>query len=111
MQFDFEALSNHVNNDKKLLSDLLKAFSKSYPVLCSNIHSSIIESNFEDLEFNAHSFKGMISNFFSKDLQDRASSLEALGQSKSVSEALVHYEYLSQNIPGLVEVIGQRFKL
>ena len=111
MHFDFDALAKHINNDKQLLSDLLSGFTTAYPILCEKICTSIQDQNYDALEFNAHSLKGMVSNFFSQELRDHAYALELIGQKKDLEGARNHHTALKEKIPLLIENINKKFQI
>lgn len=88
MLIDKQELKVHFDNDIELISELVVIFEETYPVEILGIKKSLEEKDFKGLELHAHTLKGMIANFFSKELREFALLLERMGKTKIIDSDL-----------------------
>jgi HPt (histidine-containing phosphotransfer) domain-containing protein len=68
--------------DKEIVLEIINIFIDEYPSRIAIIKKNIEEKNFEELRFNAHSLKGVISNFVAEEARLAAKELEDKGKEK-----------------------------
>jgi HPt (histidine-containing phosphotransfer) domain-containing protein len=102
MLFDEKQLRNHFENDSELIGELIEVFEETYPPCLSSIKKALEESNHKDLELHAHTLKGMISNFFAKELQSASLELEKMGRETVITSPEEHVSKLESGLPVLV---------
>lgn len=66
--------------DEEVLLEMISIFQDTYPDLLGPIRDSIQERDADKLRLNAHTFKGVFSNFFAEDGAMLAYELELRGQ-------------------------------
>lgn len=71
--------------DKSIVLEIIELFITEYPERIASIKNDIASRNFDSLKFNAHSIKGVISNFFATIPQQFARELESKGAAKDGS--------------------------
>ena len=89
--FDPVMLMAHLQGDAELLSVIVAEFTADCPKRMEAIASAILAKDAENLQKEAHSLKGAISNFAAKEAFDAALNLEMMGRHKQLgrsSEAL-----------------------
>jgi HPt (histidine-containing phosphotransfer) domain-containing protein len=82
--------------DKEIVLEIINMFIDEYPDRMEKIRKNIEERDFDELKFNAHSIKGVISNFVAEDARLAAKSLEDKGAAKDDSDLETLYEDLKQ---------------
>ena len=68
--------------DKEVVLEIINMYLEEYPQRIEVIKKNIDEKDFENLKFNAHSLKGVISNFVAEDARLAAKQLEDKGAAK-----------------------------
>ena len=68
--------------DKEIVLDIINMFIDEYPQRISKIKQDIEEKNFEELKFDAHSLKGVVSNFMAEEARLAAKHLEDKGTNR-----------------------------
>ncbi|NWJ50710.1 MAG: Hpt domain-containing protein [Bacteroidetes bacterium] len=62
--------------DKEVVVEIINIFFEEYPERFSKMDKNIAELNFKELAFNAHSLKGVVSNFAAPILFELAREVE-----------------------------------
>lgn len=89
--------------DKTIVVEIIDIFIQEYPERIANISKDIDNKDFARLKFDAHSLKGVISNFFAAEPQQYARELELKGASKDGEGLDVLLENLSRTTNTLIE--------
>ncbi len=88
---DRKALLDRVDNDRDLLSELIRLFREDCPKLVSGISDAIARGDAPGVDRGAHTLKGSVGNFCAYAAFEAARELEMLGKSgqiESCNEAL-----------------------
>ena len=96
-------LNNFKYFDKEIVSEIIELFAEEYPTRFSTLHQNISESDFDSLQFNAHSLKGVISNFLANDTKELARQLEEKGKKSDPENLSVLYEELKSSTENLLK--------
>jgi HPt (histidine-containing phosphotransfer) domain-containing protein len=62
--------------DKEVVIEIINIFFEEYPERFSKMDKNIVDFNFKELAFNAHSLKGVVSNFAAPTLFELAREVE-----------------------------------
>ncbi|MBU1010891.1 MAG: Hpt domain-containing protein [Bacteroidetes bacterium] len=89
--------------DKSIVVEIIDIFIAEYPERMATIKSDIEKLDFDALKFDAHSIKGVISNFVAAAPQELSKTLEMKGASKDGSELMETFERLEVAGAGLIE--------
>lgn len=103
MLVDEKELRLHFDGDEELISELLEVFELSYPETLGALKKSIEQKNSQEVELHAHTLKGMVSNFFSKELKDAAFSLEKMGREQALVNELSYVKILEEGLPQMIK--------
>jgi HPt (histidine-containing phosphotransfer) domain-containing protein len=76
------------NGDEEILLDMINIFKESLDSLLGAIRDAIENRNGNQLRINAHTFKGVMSNFFAQTCEEKALALEGRGASHDFEDAL-----------------------
>lgn len=93
--------------DKEIVLDFIKMFIDEYPERMQKIHKNIEDKNFDDLKFNAHSLKGVVSNFVAEDARAAAKKLEDKGANKDATDLDELYQALNQKVGQVVDELQE----
>jgi len=93
--------------DKEIVLDIINMFIDEYPERMQKIQKNIEDKNFDDLKFNAHSLKGVVSNFVAEEAKATAKKLEDKGANKDDTELDELYNKLSQVVGQVVEELKE----
>ena len=64
--------------DREVVVEIINIFFEEYPLRIEKMDKNISEKNYKDLAFNAHSLKGVVSNFASPVLFELAREVEKM---------------------------------
>jgi HPt (histidine-containing phosphotransfer) domain-containing protein len=64
--------------DREVVVEIINIFFEEYPLRMENMDKNIADKNYKDLAFNAHSLKGVVSNFASPVLFELAREVEKM---------------------------------
>jgi len=78
---------SHFAEDKEIISAVITQFIESYPSYLSEIRRAIECQESKEIEVQAHTLKGVISNFFWDPLIDLSLALEESGKEADFSQA------------------------
>lgn len=76
------------NGDEEILLDMINIFKESLNSLLDSIRNAIENKNGNQLRINAHTFKGVMSNFFAQTCEEKALALERRGEDHDFEDAL-----------------------
>ena len=62
--------------DREVVVEIINIFFEEYPLRFEKMDQNMAELDFKELSFNAHSLKGVVSNFAAPDLFDLAREVE-----------------------------------
>lgn len=89
--------------DKEIVVEIIDIFLQEYPGRLVNIKKDIDLGDFDSLKFDAHSLKGVISNFVAQVPQDYAKELEMKGTMKDSADLVNIFQKLEVSILDLVD--------
>jgi HPt (histidine-containing phosphotransfer) domain-containing protein len=89
--------------DKPIVLEIIDIFINEYPNRISNIKNAIDTKNFDSLKFDAHSMKGVISNFMAAEPQKFARELENKAVEKDDSNLDDIFNSLHKSSEALLE--------
>ena len=69
-----------VDNDRKLLCELLRLFKEEFPCLLQALQEAVVRGDLKRVEVTAHTIKGMLANVSFARAAASAASLERMGQ-------------------------------
>ncbi|MDP3462308.1 MAG: Hpt domain-containing protein [Bacteroidales bacterium] len=93
--------------DKEIVVEIIDIFLQEYPGRLVNIKKDIESGDFDALKFDAHSLKGVVSNFVAKAPQDYAKELEMKGTIKDSTDLLDTFQKLEISIYDLVDDLNE----
>jgi PAS domain S-box-containing protein len=99
--FDRTALLQYVDGDMELLRTIVERFLDKSPTMLAKIQEAIASSDSKALEFNAHSLKGTVGNFFAEPAREAATRLETLGREGNLTDARQAYGELEREMDRL----------
>ena len=105
MLSNIELIKEHFCDDEELVGELLEVFESTYPEVISKLETALTQDNRDNVKLEAHTLKGMISNFFSEDLKKLTLEIESNSESFSAEEITTRVEALKAQIPLMVEEI------
>lgn len=109
LMIHFKDLEDHFDHDLELISDLLVVFIESYDSELVSLKDALDSKNFKAIELHAHTFKGMISNFFVPQLRDAAQELENMGRSEVIDGWQDPYNIISGQIDAVIESLKAKY--
>lgn len=80
---------NQFNGDEEILLEMISIFQDTWPDLLDPIRDSIENKDADKLRLNAHTFKGVLSNFFAEDGTMLAYELELRGEHAKFEDSWV----------------------
>jgi HPt (histidine-containing phosphotransfer) domain-containing protein len=89
--------------DKPIVVEIIDIFINEYPERMNTLRRDIETLDFNSLKFDAHSLKGVVSNFVAPDPQNLAKILELKGSEKDSTELLETFSALEKATADLVE--------
>jgi len=96
-----------VNNfkyfDKEIVCEIIELFIEEYPTRFTSLQQNINDSDFKSLQFNAHSLKGVISNFLDNDSKEFARQLEEKGKNSDPENISEIFEELKSSTKKMLE--------
>ncbi len=85
--FNEQYLLKQFQGDEEILLEMIDAFSGSYEDLIGSIRKSIQEKQGDELRLHAHTFKGILRNFFSENGAKIAYELELRGHKSQFEDS------------------------
>ena len=89
--------------DKPIVVEIIDIFINEYPERMNTLRKDIENLDFNSLKFDAHSLKGVVSNFVAPEPQNLAKILELKGSEKDSTELLETFSSLEKATADLVE--------
>lgn len=86
--FNVFSLQEEFKNDEEILSEMITSFFEVFDDLLQPIRESIEAKDSAQLRFNAHTFKGVMSNFYAEKGRLLAHELEVRGENDSFDDAI-----------------------
>jgi HPt (histidine-containing phosphotransfer) domain-containing protein len=106
--FNLSTLLKQFQGDEEILNEMITAFIKINNDLLNPIRDSVITQNADQLRFNAHTYKGVLSNFYAEEGRQLACELEKIGKTENFEGA---YETLNKFETHLVVFLYEINKL
>ncbi|WP_166826051.1 response regulator [Thalassoroseus pseudoceratinae] len=108
---DLDSALTRLGGDKSLLEDMLEFFIEDIPPLLQDMRRDALKRDAETLERNAHSLKGLLSNFDSSqtvsDLAAKVQELASAGQIDSATSLIPKLERRSRRMVQAAELALQ----
>ena len=105
MLSDIKKLQEHFQGDEELIGELIEIFAITYPEVITRLEQYVEKSDIENCKLEAHTLKGMISNFFAEDLRLVAFDIESNSSKLSKEELNHHVLILKEKIPQMIKEI------
>lgn len=105
MVADLDRIREHFAGDEELIEELVEVFEVSYLDVLSRLDQAIKRDAREDVKLEAHTLKGMISNFFAEDLRATAFEIESRAAKMPQEDLHKKVMYLKEKIPTLINEI------
>ena len=93
--------------DKEIVLDIINMFVDEYPERMQKIKQNIDDKDFDNLKFNAHSLKGVVSNFVAEGARAAAKRLEDKGANKDESDLDALYADLQQKTQQVIDELNE----
>lgn len=85
--FDQQTFMSNFQGIEDLAYEAITSFLTTLPTLNSAIEAALRAKNASDLELNAHTLKGAVSNFYAEQSRSLAFELEVMGKEKKLERA------------------------
>jgi two-component system sensor histidine kinase/response regulator len=108
---DRVAVLERVGGDEQLLAEIIGIFLEEYPVLLSEIGSSIESHDARRLERSAHALKGSVANFGARCATQAAFDLEVMGRLNELQFAAHVLETLRIELASLHRALAHLRKI
>lgn len=102
-EFNYKELMENFSGDEDILHDLILEFKSRYGQMLAEIEKSIKNSNFSEIKLHAHTYKGVVSNFYAEKVRLLAFELEKKGSTNDSSDLISIFAQLSQDSRKLIE--------
>ncbi len=93
--------------DKEIVLDIINMFVEEYPERMQKIKQNIADKDFDNLKFNAHSLKGVVSNFVAEEARAAAKRLEDKGANKDGSDLDALFADLEQKTQQVIDELNE----
>ena len=93
--------------DKEIVIDIINMFVDEYPERMQKIKQNIDDKDFDSLKFNAHSLKGVVSNFVAEEARAAAKKLEDKGANKDESDLDALFADMKQKITQVIDELSE----
>jgi CheY-like chemotaxis protein len=100
--FNIASFREIINNDIGMMNDILKVFLKDVPELIVKLKVAVATRYFPEIEYFAHSIKGIAANVFTEKLKTTAYHIEIIGKTKDNSKVI--------ECNGLIEKLEKDFR-
>lgn len=105
-----EFLENY-SYDIVVIDTIVKQFKKSYSKTLTNIVESIENENSKDLEFHAHTLKGVLSSFYCTNIIKLVLEIEEKAKKDDLSDTMKLYKEISIAVEELLEELEDILKV
>jgi len=99
--------ANYEIFDKEIVKEIIDIYIQEYPDRMTTIEQNIKDNDLENLYKNAHSLKGVTANFFDKDTEEIARTLEAKGREGDSSGLEDLFVQLKETSAKLIDELTQ----
>lgn len=82
-------LIRQFSGDEEILLDMISIFHHKLPELLAALRESIEYKDADKLRLNAHTIKGVLSNFFAEPVRELAYELELRGKEANFDDSLI----------------------
>lgn len=94
--FNSPDLLNHFEGNEEILVEMIVMFQNAHPELLRSIREAITKELGSDLKISAHTFKGIMRNFYADDCIKLAYDLEKAGEALIFSGQLDKFKLLEE---------------
>lgn len=105
MLADISKINEHFAGDEEMIGELLEVFESTYPEVIARLDLAINSQLSDQIKLEAHTLKGMISNFFSEELRLCAYEMESKSTELQVDELNIQLDNLKVKLPILINEI------
>ena len=102
---DVGSLSEHFDYDSDFFSSCILELEKNYRKMLNDLDTAMMRQDSGDVEHCAHALKGMLSNFYCKDLSGQFLTIEKIGRAGDLETIDFDKELLQGNIDRFIEVL------
>lgn len=89
--------------DRSIVVEIIDIFLKEYPERLEALKKDIEKNDFEALRFDAHSLKGVVSNFVAEQTVSLARQMEFKAGEKDATGLPILHQQLEQSVVDLVD--------
>jgi len=93
--------------EKDIVNTAIDMLLDSYQVYFDGIRESIANRDFDKLYFNAHKFKGGVSNFMDPLVVELAAQLELMGTNKTLDGIDEYFAAFQKSVTQLIQVLEE----
>lgn len=105
MLSNIEKVKEHFCGDEELIAELIEVFESSYLEVVSKLELAIEKEDLDQVQLEAHTLKGMVANFFAKEIVENAFEIEVNRSDLSQKELTEKVAFIKNQIPLLIEEI------
>lgn len=105
MLVNITKMNEHFAGDEELIEELVEVFESSYPEVIRKLDLALVDKDPERIKLEAHTLKGMISNFFAEELRLCAFEIESRASELDINELNKNLETLKQKMPLMLKEI------
>lgn len=99
---DGSSFNTHFDGDEEMIGEIVEMFRETYPEVLNGLKVAVKDSDSKQIEYFAHTLKGMIANFFAEGLKDACSQLELMGKNQKLSNEQELLDKIETGIPLLL---------
>lgn len=85
--FDHAQLERHFQGDEEILLDMIDVLEEAQESLLSSIKDAVISKDSNELRIRAHTFKGIMSNFYAMEAREVSLRIEEAAKSLRLDNA------------------------
>lgn len=91
---NIEKINYEFGDDLDIFEELVADFKEEAPAMFQSLEDAHKKGDANEVMIVAHTFKGVVANFYSENIKECAFKLEAMGREGNISEAPQHIEEL-----------------
>ncbi|MCP4914775.1 MAG: Hpt domain-containing protein [Oligoflexia bacterium] len=91
---DIEKINYEFGDDLDIFEELIQDFKEEAPSMFESIEKAHASGDANEVMIVAHTFKGVVSNFYSEKIKDCAFKMETMGRDGDISEIPKYLEEL-----------------
>lgn len=96
--------------DKEIIIEIIDIFESEYQERFTNLEKNLMEKDFIQLKFNAHSLKGVVANFMDPETIELSRKLDEMAKNKEETGLQEIYTRLKTSCDSLLEELIQMRK-